>query len=148
LNPDTIDAEYSKLEQEVESTGQAIDALAQKLQAAASSGDPNAREWLLDLKSVALSVQADHLQMQSLMQAVHDFTVSHLSDPAAGAGYGAGQPAYPPTYAPQPSYQMQQPSGGGMPGGLLGRFMGGGFGRAIATGAGFGLGDDLINRIL
>lgn len=147
MNPDTIDAEYSKLEQEVESTGQAIDTLAQKLQAAASSGDPNAREWLLDLKSVALSVQADHLQMQSLMQAVHDFTVSHLSDPAAGAGYGAGQPAYPPAYAPQPSYQMQQPSGGGMPGGLLGRFMGGGFGRAIATGAGFGLGDDLINRI-
>jgi hypothetical protein len=147
LNPDTIDAEYSKLEQEVQSTGQAIEDLAQKLQTAAASGDQNAREWLLDLKSIALSVQADHVQMQSLMQAVHDFTVNHLSDPAAGAGYGTGQPTYPPTYAPQPSYQMQQPVGAGMGGGLLGRFMGGGFGRAIATGAGFGLGDDLINRI-
>ncbi len=148
MNPDTIDAEYSKLEQEVQSTAQAIDTLAQKLQAAATSGDANAREWLLDLKSIALSVQSDHVQMQSLMQAVHDFTVNHLSDPSAGAGYGTGQPSYPPTYAPQPSYQMQQPAIGGMAGGLLSRFMGGGFGRAIATGAGFGLGDDLINRIL
>lgn len=149
MNPETIDAEYAKLDQEVQSTGQAIEALAQKLQSAITAGDANARDWLLDLKSIALSVQQDHLQMQSLMQAVHDFTVSHLSDPTAGGG---AQPGYQPTYAPQPSYQMQQPTGlggmlGGMGGGMLGRFMGGGFGRAIMTGAGFGIGDDLINRI-
>lgn len=151
MNPETIDAEYAKLDQEVQSTGQAIEALAQKLQAAITAGDANAREWILDLKSIALSVQQDHLQMQSLMQAVHDFTVNHLSDPTAGGGYGTNQPAY----APQPSYQMRQPMGGGMlggmgggmGGGMLGRFMGGGFGRAIMTGAGFGIGDDLINRI-
>jgi len=34
-----------------------------------------------------------------------------------------------------------------MGGGTLQRFLGGGFGRAIATGAGFGIGDDLINKI-
>jgi hypothetical protein len=32
-------------------------------------------------------------------------------------------------------------------GGALQRFLGGGFGRAIVTGAGFGIGDDLINKI-
>jgi hypothetical protein len=31
---------------------------------------------------------------------------------------------------------------------VLSRFLGGGFGRAIVTGAGFGIGDDLINKIL
>ncbi len=42
----------------------------------------------------------------------------------------------------QPVYQ-QGASGGG----LLQRFTGCGFGRAIATGAGFGIGNDLINQI-
>ena len=147
MNPETIDAEYAKLEQEVQSTSQNIEALAGKLQAAAGAGDSNAREWLLDLKSIALTVQQDHLQMQSLMQAVHDFSVNHMSDPAMGGAYGGAQPGFQPAYAPQPAYQMQQPIGGGMGGGMLGRFMGGGFGRAIMTGAGFGIGDDLINRI-
>lgn len=155
MNPETIDSEYAKLEQEVEATGQAIDAFSQKLQAASAAGDANAKDWLLDLKSIALQVQQDQLQMQSLMQAMHDFTVSHLSEqePQGGA-YQQPQPVY----APQPTYAMQQPmmgmggmgmGGMGMGGGgMLGRFMGGGFGRAIAMGAGFGLGDDIINRII
>jgi hypothetical protein len=52
---------------------------------------------------------------------------------------------------------MQQPmpypqqNYGGYPqqqgGGILGGFMNSGFGRAIAMGAGFGIGDDLINSI-
>jgi len=150
VNPETIDNEYQKLEQEVEGTSQAIDAMAQKLKAAADAGDANAREWLLDLKSIALSLQQDHLQMQSLMQAMHDFVVEHLSDqPSAAYGGQPGQPAYQqpayqqPAYAPQPSYSVCPPGAGG----TLSRFMSGAFGRAIMTGAGFGIGDDLINRI-
>jgi hypothetical protein len=138
LNPETIDSEYSKLEQAVNDTGSAIEAFAQKLQAAAAS-DPNAKEWLLDLKSIALQVQQDHLQMQSFMQAVHDFTVSHLSEQAQPQ-----QVVQQPVYAPQPGYGYQQPMGGS----TFGRFFGGTFGRAMAMGAGFGLGDDLINAIL
>jgi hypothetical protein len=133
MNPETIDSEYSKLQNEVDQGAQAIQAFSQKLQAAANAGDTNAREWLLDLKSIALQVQQEQLQMQALLQAMHDFAVGHLSD--AGA-----QPAY----APQPTYGYQQ----GGQGGTLSRFMGGGFGRAIAMGAGFGIGDDIINRIL
>jgi hypothetical protein len=41
----------------------------------------------------------------------------------------------------QPQYQQQ---GGG---GMLQQFLGGGFGRAVMTGAGFGIGDDLIKAI-
>lgn len=144
MNPETIDSEYAKLGQEVQSTTDAIGMFAQKLQVAASAGDANAKEWVLDLKSIALQVQQDQLQMQSLMQAMHDFTIDHLSQQSVApvaqppAGFVPQQ-----AFAPQPGYVMQQPGGGG----LLGRFMGGGFGRAIAMGAGFGIGDDIINSI-
>ncbi|HEX3955162.1 MAG TPA: hypothetical protein VHZ03_00865 [Trebonia sp.] len=41
----------------------------------------------------------------------------------------------------QPQYQQQGA------GGMLQQFLGGGFGRAVMTGAGFGVGDDLIRAI-
>lgn len=136
MNPETIDNEFGKLQQEIDQGGQAIQAFAAKLQAAANAGDANAREWLLDLKSIALQVQQEQLQTQAVLQALHDFTVNHLSaDP---------QYQQQPVYAPQPQYGYQQGGAGGM----LQRFMGGGFGRAIVTGAGFGIGDDIINKIL
>lgn len=147
MNPETIDSEYAKLQSEAEQTGQAIQVFSQKLQAATSMGDANARDWLLDLKSIALQVQQEQLQMQALLQAMHDLTVNHLSNPQPEpVQYQTPQPAYPaqPAYAPQPAYTVQ-PGGGG---GMLSRFMGGGFGRAIAMGAGFGIGDDIINSIL
>jgi hypothetical protein len=137
VNPETIDGEYAKLDQEVQATAQAIQDFSQKLQTAAAAGDANAREWLLDLKSIALQVQQDQLQMHSLMQAMHDFTVGHLSEQSPAYGQ--------PAYAPQPTYAMQQPMGGGS---MLGRFRNGGFGHAIAMGAAFGIGDDIINKIL
>ncbi|HTW97382.1 MAG TPA: hypothetical protein VMD59_01320 [Acidimicrobiales bacterium] len=136
MNPETIDSEYAQLEQEANQAAQAISAFSQKLQAAAQAGDASAEGWLLDLKSIALQVQQEQLQMQALLQAVHDFTVEHLSSQAP-------QPA-PPVYASQPAYTQQQPRQGS----ALSRFIGGGFGRAIVQGAGFGVGDDLINHIL
>ena len=134
MNPETVDSEFAKLQQEAEQAGEAVQAFAGKLQAAASGGDSNAREWLLDLKSIGLQIQQEQLQMQSLLQAMHDFTVNQLNT----------NQQYQPAYAPQPMYNQQQGGGGG----ALSRFLGGGFGRAIATGAGFGIGDDLINHIL
>jgi hypothetical protein len=139
MNPETVDNEFAKLQAEADQASQAIQAFAQKLQAAAAAGDANAKDWLLDLKSIGLTVQQEQLQMQSLLQALHDFTVSQFA--AAPA-----QPQYTPQpqYAPQPMYAQQQ----GMGGGMFSRFLGGGFGRAIVTGAGFGIGDDIINSIL
>lgn len=140
MNPETIDSEYSNLESEANQVAQAVQAFSQKLQTAAAAGDNSAKEWLLDLKSIALQIQQEQLQMQSLLQAMHDFTVDHLS------GAAGQQPQYAPqpVYAAQPGYGYQQGGAGGM----LSRFMGGGFGRAIMTGAGFGIGDDIINHIL
>jgi len=139
VNPETIDSEYANLKQQADAVTQAISDFSQKLQTAAGTGDTAAQQWLLDLKSLALEVQQEQLQTQALLQAMHDFTVSHLSG-ATGPQYGAPQPQY----APQPSYNYQQ----GGAGGIFSRFMSGGFGRAIVTGAGFGIGDDIINRIL
>ena len=137
MNPETIDNEYANLQQQAGAVTKAISDFSQKLQASAVAGDTTAQQWLLDLKSLALQVQQEQLQTQALLQAVHDFTVSQLSQ-------AAGPSAPQPMYAPQPSYNYQQSGGGGM----FSRFMGGGFGRAIVTGAGFGIGDDIINHIL
>ena len=86
------------------------------------------------------------------------------SYPAPQPSYPAPQPSYPAP-APQPSYpapggygqvgfgqggfgQGGFGQGGFAPGGgMLQRFLSGGFGRAIAMGAGFGIGDDIINSI-
>src|SRR5580698_5119167 len=87
MNPETIDSEYAKLQQQADQTGSAVQAFAQKMQAAVDGGDANAREWLLDLKSVALQVQQEQLQVQSLLQAMHDFTVNHMSAPPQPVAY-------------------------------------------------------------
>ncbi|MEU6584293.1 hypothetical protein [Nocardia sp. NPDC046763] len=86
---------------------------------------------------------------------------NHVSQ-AAQAGYPQQQPGYPPPGYPEPQYQQPQyqqpaypaaqaayPQGYAAPqsGGMLHRFLGSSFGSAMAMGAGFGLGDDLINDI-
>jgi len=141
----TIDKEYDQLKQEADQAGQQIQTLAQKLQTAVDGGDANAREWLLDLKSVALQVQQEQLQMQTLLQALHDFIINNVDQQNA-----APQAQQAPQYQQAaPQYQQQnlqsQRGGGGM--GLLGNFMGGGFGQAMKTGVGFGIGDMLIGSI-
>lgn len=116
----TIDREYQQLEQETEQSGTAIQTLAEKLQGVAATGDAKATEWLSDLKAIALQVQQEQGQMQTLLQAIHQFA----SD-----------------YAQQAP--VQQP--GGRPFGS--GFLGGGFGRAMETGAGFGISNLLINSL-
>ncbi len=107
--------------------------MAHKLQSAAQNGDPNAREWMLDLREVALGIQNEQNQTSNLLQALHNFVANQLQQPAP--------PLYQqPPQLQQPGYQQQATSGTAA-GGLLGRFTGGGFGRAIATGAGFGIGN-------
>ena len=135
----TIDNQYGQLQSQAQQTIAEMQALAQKLQAAAQAGDQNAREWFLDLKSIALAVQAEQNQVANLLQALHGFVANQMQPPQASPW--GGQPGYPPPgYAPQPAYQQQS-------GGILGNFLNSGFGRALEMGAGFGIGDDLINKI-
>lgn len=127
MDPQTVDQNYAQLQQQAQQTAAQIQTLAGKLQAAAAAGDPNAREWMLDLKEIALGMQQEQGQVSLLLQSIHSMVDNHVQT--------MGQPQYQ-----QPQYQQGA-------GGMLQQFLGGGFGRAIVTGAGFGIGDDIINSI-
>ena len=143
----TIDQEYQQLQNQSQGTVQEISALADKLQTAAQASNQDAREWLLDLKSIALAMRAEQTQVGLLLQAIHAFVANQTSAmqaaPMSSPGpwtqqQAGGAPGYQPGYG--------QPHPGGV-GGMLGSFLNSGFGRAIEMGAGFGIGDDLINKI-
>jgi hypothetical protein len=150
VDPETIDQNYAQLQQLGQQTAALIQTLAGKLQAAAAAGDSNAREWMLDLKEITLGVQQEEGQVSLLLQSIHSMVDNHVQ---AAPQYQ--QPEYQqPQYQGQPQYQQpqyqgqyQQGAGAMGGGGTLQRFLGGGFGRAIVTGAGFGIGDDIINKI-
>ncbi|HEX3610878.1 MAG TPA: hypothetical protein VHU88_04255 [Sporichthyaceae bacterium] len=154
---ETIDAAHSRLQAQADQTLATIRTLSTKLQGAAAGGDTLAREWNLDLREIALAIQAEQQQVGALVQALHDFVVNNAHQPVAAAPYqqqayqqqAYQQPQYQqPQYQPQPQYQQPQQGGGG---GLLGRFMGGSFGNALAQGAGmgigFGIGESIIDDI-
>lgn len=138
MDVQTIDQEYQQLQNQAQETSRALEALAAKLTAAAQSGDQNAREWQLDLREIAIAVRSEQSQVQNLLQALHGF----VANQAQQTGYG--QPGYgqPGFGGPLGGYGQ----GAGLMG-ALGGFMNSGFGRAIEMGAGFGIGDDLINRL-
>jgi hypothetical protein len=153
VDPQTVDQNYAQLQQQAQQTAAQVKTLADKLQAAAAAGDPRAREWMLDLREIALSIQQEQGQVSLLLQSIHSMVDNHVQNmgqppyqqPGYQGGYQGGyQPSYQPGY--QQGYQQQgyQQRGSG---GMLQEFLGGGFGRAIMTGAGFGIGDDIINAI-
>jgi hypothetical protein len=160
MDADTVDQNYAQLQQQANQTGQLIQTLATKLQSAAAAGDTNAREWQLDLKEIALGILQEQGQVTLLLQSIHSLVDNHVQ-----ATEAAAPPQYqqPPQQYQQPPQQYQQPpqqyqqapmgmaggmGGGGMGGGGLQRFLHGGFGQAMATGAAFGIGSDIINKIL
>ncbi len=145
MDIETIDRNYEQLQKEAQDTIQALTALAGKLQAASDKGDPNAREWMLDLKEIALSIQEEENQATSLLQSIHDLIVNNLQAQPTPA-YQPAPPPPQPTYQQAPVYQ-QAPAYPQQGGGMLSRLTGSGFGRAIVTGAGFGIGADIINSI-
>jgi hypothetical protein len=142
VDPETVDQNYAQLQQQAQQTAAQIQTLAGKLQAAAAAGDPNAREWLLDLKEITLGVQQEQGQVSLLLQSIHSMVDNHVQ---AMAQPQYQQPGYQPPQYQQPGYQQPQYQQG--PGGMLQQFLGGGFGRAIVSGAGFGIGDDIIRSI-
>ena len=146
----TIDQQYQQLQVQAQGTVQELSGLAEKLQAAAQGGNQDAREWLLDLKSIALAIKAEQSQVGLLLQALHGFVANQASamqaPPAPAWSPGPNPPpGYQGNYGqPQPGYG--QPPQGGV-GGMLSSFLGSGVGRAIEMGAGFGIGNDIINKI-
>ncbi len=143
MDTDTVDRQFATLQAQGQQTASLIQALADKLSAATAAGDPNAREWALDLKEIALAIRDEQTTTTELLQAIHTVIDTHVSTVAPPP-----QPAYyapaPPQYAPPP---LQGPPPSPPPGGTLQRFLGGRFGQAMVTGAGIGIGDDLVNSI-
>jgi hypothetical protein len=128
MDPQSIDQAYTELQNEFGEVAKSLKDLAQKLQKAADGGDNQARDWLFDLKTLALSIKSEQMQCQNLFSAVHGFIDNQHQ-----------------SYSQQiPQYQQQYVQAGR---GGLGGFLNSSFGRAIEYGAGFGLGDDLINSI-
>ncbi len=141
----TIDQQYQQLQGETQQVGQQLQALAGKLQTAAQGGNQDAREWLLDLREVALGIQAEQQQMTQVLQAIHAMWQNQAQQ--AQAMPAAMQPGYMPQgmMGQSAAMPMQQQGGGVM--GALDGFLNSGFGRAMEMGAGMGLGDDLINKL-
>jgi hypothetical protein len=161
MDVQTIDTAYGQLQSQSQQTVQELKDLAGKLQAASQAGNPDAREWLLDLRSIALAIQSEQNQVSNLLQALHGFVENQhqalqvsVPQTVPQQNWQQAQPA--PLPYPQQGYPQGNPPGGypqgyqqGYPqqGGMLGGLFNSGFGRAILTGAGFGIGDDLINKI-
>jgi hypothetical protein len=144
MDTSTIDQNYQQLHTEFQNVANSIQTLAQKLQAAAQAGDTTAREWLLDLKQIALDVKDEQIQVNGLLQAIHSFVDnSHQQLQQQVPQYQQVQ--YQP--APQQMGGGMFGGGGGGGGGMLGGLLNSGFGRAMEVGAGIGLGEDLINSI-
>jgi hypothetical protein len=146
VDPETVDQNYAQLQQQAQQTSALIQTLAGKLQAAAAAGDQNAREWMLDLKEVTLGIQQEQNQVSLLLQSIHSMVNNHVQQQQQYQQPQYQQPQYQQPQYQQPQYQQpqyQQPQQGGM----LQNFLSGGFGRAIMTGAGFGIGDDIIKKI-
>ncbi len=141
MDVQTIDQQYQQLQGQSQQTAQALQLLGGKLQAAAQNGDQQAREWLLDLRELALAFRAEQDQVSNLLQALHGFVANQaqMQGQMPQQQPGWGQAAYPQS---QPGYAPPQQQGG-----MLGGFLNSGFGRAIEMGAGFGIGNDLINKI-
>jgi len=55
VDTETVDRQFSALQQQAQQTGTLIQTLAGKLSTASAAGDPNAREWALDLKEIGVS---------------------------------------------------------------------------------------------
>jgi uncharacterized phage infection (PIP) family protein YhgE len=141
MDTSTIDQQYNQLQTEFQDVAKSVEGFAQKLQTAAQGGDENAKEWLLDLKQIALDIKDEQMQVNNLLTALHQFI--------ANADQQIQQAAAAPT--PPQQVVVQQPAMGGMGmgggGGMFGGLLGGGFGRAMEMGAGIGLGQDLINNL-
>jgi hypothetical protein len=117
-----IDMQFQQLQQAMQETENRLSGVVQQLR---GSNNPEIREMEYSLRELALSLRQERVMVSDLLSGMH-----------ARYSQSFGQAS-----APQPTVG-QSPSGG-----FLSDFLNSGFGRAIEMGAGFGIGDDLINKL-
>ena len=76
MDVETIDRQYQQLQTQAQQTVGELTKLAGKLQTSAQGGNQAAREWLLDLREIALAMQAEQNQVAALLQALHAFVMN------------------------------------------------------------------------
>lgn len=140
MNIETVDQQFSQLQNASQQVEQELKELAAKLQAESTNGNQQAREWVLDLKEIALAIQSQQQQTMNLLQAIHGFVANQ------NQAYNAAYPAPVQGGYPQSGFYQGAPMQGQQRGGL-GGFLQSGFGRAMEMGLGFGLGDDLMRKL-
>lgn len=85
MDVQTIDQQFQQLQAQARQAAQAVQTLGSKLQSAADSGDPRAREWSLDLRELALALKGEQEQIGGLLQSIHALLASA---PQSQAGIG------------------------------------------------------------
>ena len=150
----TLEQQYRQLLQEDQGVIQGLQALAAKLKTAAEGGHQDAREWMQDLKNLALSIQAEQQQMMVLLQALHQATQNEVAaiattqpDQISSSSPSPWQPSYPqtPKVSLSPSSRLQmapQVSSGN----YLNNPEYSEFGQMLMMGSRFGIGDAFILR--
>lgn len=118
--------QLTQVQQQSQAVMQKLQALAQKLAAAAPDANTG-REWAMDLREVALALQAQSQQTTMLITQMADY-IGRLEN----------EMATHPAPTVQPTGWANQASGGGFLGALT---------SGLGWGAGFAVADDVVNDI-
>nr|WP_230844477.1 hypothetical protein [Acetobacter pasteurianus] len=124
-----IDQTYNQFQAQAQQSATALQTLCAKMQTAADGGDMQAREWLLDLKELALSLRDEQSQVINLLQALHTALATQVQQNVAPP-----QPSALSTVKPEVEN-------------VLNDVINSGFAHSLASGAGFGIGNTLINKL-
>ena len=170
-NPDVLSQTQAALADRQAQASTLLIRLTDKLKASADLGDLNAREWQLDLREATLSINEQSRLAVDLARAAvqpapaRDFAGPSSTGPYAAPYSAAPQQPYPQSpyaqpsapygqpYAQPPAAAYYSPASGRYPqgqpqrGGFFNRLMGGGFGQAMAMGAGFAVGEEVVDEI-
>ena len=133
MDVQTIEQTYNQLQQQAQQSAQALQALGSKMQAAAQTGDMQAREWSLDLRELALAFQAEQQQVTNLLQQLHAALANAQPDYGTQASYQAPTQQIPVQPVPDNNF--------------VSNILNSGFARSVEAGAGFSIGNDLIKEI-
>jgi hypothetical protein len=157
MDATTIDQEFEQLQAEFQDVAKTVQGLAEKMQAAEKAGDPNATEWLGDLKRVAQDIDDEQTQVKKLLLAVHGF-IGGVAQAQQAPAPEDKPPLFAPGHEPAETEETQQAPpqrhgmlggmmGGMLGGGMMGGYYGGGFGRAMEMGMAMNLGANLVSGI-
>lgn len=125
MDINSIDRQYDQLQASSAQVSSDMQAIFDRLKPIAAQGNRDVVALLQDVKTLALSIQTEQQQMFGLLQAIHNAARNEHQERCAN-----------------PSSDRPESSG------FYHHMRGSGFAGAIERGIGFGIGDELIRKIL